>query len=81
MTRPDPRGTAADLLSQFFTDDDLRAGFADGGTIEVHVTPEAESLCRGCMSPITLTDDVWATDSGSVTCRAGGPHQPMGGAA
>ena len=73
-----PRGRPPSLLSQFFTDDDLRAGFADGGTIEVSAAAP-ESLCRTCMAPITLLHGVWAADSGAITCRSGGRHQPVGG--
>ena len=78
MSRPED---IAALLGQFFTADDLRSGFADGGHIEVrYVPPPPESLCATCTSPITLTAGEWITDSGSTLCRFGDPHRPMGGA-
>lgn len=73
---------AADVLGRYgFTADDLRAGFADGGTITMSASAAPESLCRTCLAPITLIDGVWTSDSRTATCRTGRPHQPMGGAA
>lgn len=87
MTAPDREPTdaelAAEFLGKYLTEDEITGGLADG-SIQVHVTPVRESVCRVCFAPITLVGGEWVNDSSIADCPRGRsvvypPHKPMGG--